>query len=723
MRPTRMSTSYSGSDDDNHLPNSDHHYSDIDIESQSDDEENYKKDDSSASSSWEEGSRSDEEEDSLSSSSSSSFDDSSYSYSSSTKSRDENRSISSDDENDNNKHKSSTSNLGDKKMTTKEQQTQRSMSTATNNKSSNKKKTSSLPPPKQYGLSKRRLREQKSSSLLSKTASSMPATKRNNIARRQRPKVGNRRSNNFDYYGHYNPRRPNRRSSIFSSVKRSTAFLIFSVLVWLYTQYQTQAGPFSSLSAMFGNYGVGQDDNSYEPFERPLPEHRLREEMRAKREAALNADRVRKFRIEEAKAALGTVPDTEMRPLGEMLGYTKEGKRHKRSNGSGASDDIGKEQCVKPDWQTKSFPNCNEIHSVDLKEIILLQRRGRGRGIRGVTLPLESGMGMALDGKSGTDLTAEEVEEANKAGYIGSGLWRHVWRVGAGGENRYVNNTDGDGSDTLAVLKMMKAEHKYDTRNFDRHRRDALVMERFTSSPYVVSIYGFCGNTLLSEYVGKTLDEVIYPPKKKGEGVEKEVYVEEAAAIAARSTPIGRLQLALDTFRGLSALHNVTDGPVVHADIQAKQFLVDERTGTVKINDFNRCRFMKQDVDTNASCPVRIPTSPGKNRSPEEYNKDITDLTEKLDVYSAAHILYGILTGMHPWEVEATKPPSTSSIKNLVMDGKTPKLDKDYKQLGAVDALIVDLMEKAYAVEPEKRISSSQIVEELEHLLALEQQK
>ncbi|CAM9091345.1 unnamed protein product, partial [Heterosigma akashiwo] len=39
--------------------------------------------------------------------------------------------------------------------------------------------------------------------------------------------------------------------------------------------------------------------------------------------------------------------------------------------------------------------------------------------------------------------------------------------------------------------------------------------------------------------------------------------------------------MALDVMRGVQAIHEIRGGPVVHADIQAQQFLLDFR-GTVK---------------------------------------------------------------------------------------------------------------------------------------------
>jgi hypothetical protein len=45
------------------------------------------------------------------------------------------------------------------------------------------------------------------------------------------------------------------------------------------------------------------------------------------------------------------------------------------------------------------------------------------------------------------------------------------------------------------VLKTLRFEHEFDLRNWDRHRRDAIAMERLTSSRFVLDIYTSCGNS------------------------------------------------------------------------------------------------------------------------------------------------------------------------------------------------------------------------------------
>jgi hypothetical protein len=55
-------------------------------------------------------------------------------------------------------------------------------------------------------------------------------------------------------------------------------------------------------------------------------------------------------------------------------------------------------------------------------------------------------------------------------------------------------------------------QHDYIERNYDRHRRDALSMERLTSSPMVLDIYSFCGNSGVFEFAsGGDITDAIWP--------------------------------------------------------------------------------------------------------------------------------------------------------------------------------------------------------------------
>lgn len=379
-------------------------------------------------------------------------------------------------------------------------------------------------------------------------------------------------------------------------------------------------------------------------------------------------------------ATPGNGKKTPRRPsysVGSLLGDAVEGfwgfvslpgkaLRQKSNRGEGLAPG-----CSSSPWQSYDIPNCNDIHETDLYATF------SGR-----------------EGKNG--------------GYVGNGYWRHVWLVDPRHEstahqgNKRPHNSTTSISQTPApngvVLKMMKKEHKVEARNFDRHRRDALAMERLTSAPNIVDIYSFCGNSVLTEYVGSDMHKVLYHTDEDGS-------ITDGVTFTQRSDK-EKLQLALDVTRGVAALHEVAGGPIVHADIADKQFLVDDN-GRVKLNDFNRCRFMGHKTETKEKCSFWIPSAPGRHRSPEEYEDK--DLTEQLDIYSTAHVLYGILTGIEPWG----DLPS-SQVKRAVKRGAKPPIDDEFRVPGTTSAVLASLIDKAYEHNPEVRISAALLVRELE---------
>lgn len=114
-----------------------------------------------------------------------------------------------------------------------------------------------------------------------------------------------------------------------------------------------------------------------------------------------------------------------------------------------------------------------------------------------------------------------------------------------------------------------------------------------------MGLLGLCGPDLVTEYFPNFMDKLLFES-------------------SATPIPVHRvLEMALDAARGLQALHEAPGGPIVHADLQPRQLLLDN-DGVVKINDLNRCRFMGRDQEGN-SCPFTISKSNGVWRSPEEY--------------------------------------------------------------------------------------------------------
>lgn len=284
-------------------------------------------------------------------------------------------------------------------------------------------------------------------------------------------------------------------------------------------------------------------------------------------------------------------------------------------------------------WQTTSFPDCNRLHEIDLKLHLQLQYQ-----------------------------RPETMEY-----YVHSGLWRDVFSM-------------KPDLHTSVVMKLMKLEHDMDLRNLDRHRRDALTMERLTSSPNVVDIYGFCGNTVLTEQATMGLDRRV----KQGN-----ISIQQ------------KIQMALDAARGVAALHAMD---IIHADIQTQQFLLDAK-GTVKINDFNRCRFLPRN---NASqiCPIQIPSAPGLWRSPEEYTGQL--LVQAMDVFSLGNVLHDILVGQRPFQ-----DLGATQLKRKIMNGVHPDILTDNELARQLAALIHKCLEH----DVDKRITADYLVQELELLI------
>lgn len=137
----------------------------------------------------------------------------------------------------------------------------------------------------------------------------------------------------------------------------------------------------------------------------------------------------------------------------------------------GRADQFETETCkAQYDWQIHSFPACNHLHEREMQ--------------------------------------AMTVRPENKDGplrLVANGYWRDVWILPPA---KY---------DSERVLKTIRYEHTYEERNYDRHRRDALAMERLTSHPFVMDIYAYCGNSGIFEFAsGGDISDAIWPRDSNG---------------------------------------------------------------------------------------------------------------------------------------------------------------------------------------------------------------
>jgi len=84
-------------------------------------------------------------------------------------------------------------------------------------------------------------------------------------------------------------------------------------------------------------------------------------------------------------------------------------------------------------------------------------------------------------------------------------------------------------------------------------------------------------------------------------------------------------------------------------------------------------------------------------------------LTHQIDVYSTANILFAILTGEHPWH-----GINIEEVKSTVRKGGRPRILLPSDSSNKTDAVLARVIERAYNVDPESRISAKELWEDLE---------
>ena len=85
---------------------------------------------------------------------------------------------------------------------------------------------------------------------------------------------------------------------------------------------------------------------------------------------------------------------------------------------------------------------------------------------------------------------------------------------------------------------------------------------------------------------------------------------------ASQWTPKQKIMIAHQLASGLSDVHNFAKegvAAIAHTDITPGQFVFigDGTSGIYKLNDFNRCRFMRWNSQTRTTCGLHVGSNPG----------------------------------------------------------------------------------------------------------------
>eukprot|EP00533_Pseudo-nitzschia_delicatissima_P003437 CAMPEP_0116101092 /NCGR_PEP_ID=MMETSP0327-20121206/12629_1 /TAXON_ID=44447 /ORGANISM="Pseudo-nitzschia delicatissima, Strain B596" /LENGTH=808 /DNA_ID=CAMNT_0003593037 /DNA_START=105 /DNA_END=2531 /DNA_ORIENTATION=+ len=332
-----------------------------------------------------------------------------------------------------------------------------------------------------------------------------------------------------------------------------------------------------------------------------------------------------------------------------------------------------KNECVPmQEWQTAYQPSCNGIHE------LALQTLGASVG--------------ANDEKHTKNRKAGAVEGLDATLFGTKGFWRYAWKLVIG-HHDYRNAE----KDTI-VFKNLKYQHNFEDAHFEHDRVDAVAMERLTSSPHVINIFGFCGHSVMTEYAGG---------KRVGQLADK-----------AKKVPLKRLEIALDIANGLADVHGIDgDGNTTFVHLDVNPANVVSVNGTLKLNDFNIGIIRQWNTTSNEPCgfPAQYPNP--QWRSPEEARNE-QHLTEKVDVFSLGHIFFRLICGHEPWnKLEPGGKPSKAEIDEKVQRGDLPfipdhVLNSDDPEVVAIR----EVMLKCYTFDPKERPSARYIANVLERV-------
>lgn len=233
--------------------------------------------------------------------------------------------------------------------------------------------------------------------------------------------------------------------------------------------------------------------------------------------------------------------------------------------------------------------------------------------------------------------------------------------------------------------------HRFEDAYFENNRIDAIVLDRLTASSHVISVFGFCGHSVVTEYAdGKRLGDLA--DKMKG-------------------VPLARLRVARDIANGLADVHGIDgDGNAtfVHLDINPAN--VVSIGGTLKLNDFNIGMLRQWNTTSKLPCgfPAKYPNP--QWRSPEEARQE-QNLTEKVDVFSLGHIFFRLICGHEPWhKLEPDGMPSREVLNEKVKRGILPTIkDEVVKSSDAEVAAIRYAMLRCYTFDPLRRPSAREV--------------
>jgi hypothetical protein len=296
------------------------------------------------------------------------------------------------------------------------------------------------------------------------------------------------------------------------------------------------------------------------------------------------------------------------------------------------------------------------------------------------------------------------VQQAYKISYLSHGWYRDTWLL----DPRRPELLD----EREFVMKTLRA-HDFDYKSMRMVEKEALIMERLSASNLIVDIYGHCGTSIMAEAMPGEIKPTIVPativPAPEDGDIEsydlghmhalQETDVHPMNNLTANE----KLDLALLMAESLAVLHGAG---IAHGDVDPKQWL-KAADGSIKLNDFNNGQLLEWSHEHEIYCDYWSIFEGGTYKAPEEYKGSYNN--EGTDVWAMGHGIYGLLTGRKPYY----QTLSQSTVREMVMEGQKPFIDKRYRSRSLIEARLVETMEPCWAFHAADRPSIFEIVKHL----------
>jgi serine/threonine protein kinase len=214
-------------------------------------------------------------------------------------------------------------------------------------------------------------------------------------------------------------------------------------------------------------------------------------------------------------------------------------------------------------------------------------------------------------------------------------------------------------------------------------------MDQTTSARSIVDIFGFCGISVLVDYIG-------------GPSANDFVITEDSSNLDLN--PTEKLNIALDMAEGIAELHGFEWGVTVNNDIQYVQFLLDENKRAY-LSDFNRAAPMSWDEENEEYCGYYEGRANGELRAPEEYMEELLD--EKIDVFSFGNVLYTLLTRRESYDM---MDDYYEEWRPLVVQGIVQTINSEIKGNSFAESALSSVMEKCFEYYPAQRLDIFKVV-------------